>query len=76
MRMLMDITMPHEPFNSLLREGIAGKKINEILEAIKPEAAYFSEHDGKRGALLIVEMSDSSESERLLSRGFSVSMQT
>ena len=61
MRMLMDITMPHEPFNSLVRDGIAGRAINEILETIKPEAAYFSEQDGKRGAILIVELSDPSK---------------
>jgi hypothetical protein len=59
--MLLDITMPHEPFNTLTREGIAGKKIGEILEATKPEAAYFSEHDGKRGAILIVDLADPSK---------------
>jgi hypothetical protein len=57
----MDITMPHEPFNSLTREGVAGRKMTEILEATKPEAAYFSEHDGKRGAVLIVDLSEPSK---------------
>lgn len=61
MRMLMDITMPHEPFNSMVRDGIAGRKINEILETVKPEAAYFTEQDGKRTAILIVELSDPSK---------------
>ena len=61
MRMLLDITMPHEPFNTLTREGIVGKKISEILEALKPEAAYFTERDGKRGAVIIVDLSDPSK---------------
>jgi len=61
MRMLMDVTIPHEPFNTLLRKGVAGKKLAEILEALKPEAAYFSEHEGKRGATLVVDMADSSK---------------
>ena len=47
MRMLLDITVPHEPFNSLVRKGVAGKKLGEILDALKPEAVYFSEHDGR-----------------------------
>ena len=61
MRMLLDITIPHEPFNSLLRQGVVGKKLNDILDVLKPEAAYFSEHDGKRGAVVIVEMADASK---------------
>jgi hypothetical protein len=61
MRMLMDITIPHEPFNTMVREGIVGAKMNEILDALKPEAAYFSEQDGKRGAIIIVDLSDPSK---------------
>jgi hypothetical protein len=61
MRMLMDITMPHEPFNTLTREGVVGKKISEILEDTKPEAVYFGEQDGKRGAIMIVDLADPSK---------------
>jgi hypothetical protein len=60
MRMLLEVTMPHEPFNSLVRQGVAGKKISEILDAIKPEAVYFSERDGRRGAVIIVDVADPS----------------
>jgi hypothetical protein len=61
MRMLLDITIPHEPFNSLVRKGVVGKKLAGILEELKPEAIYFSEHDGKRGAVAIVNMADPSQ---------------
>lgn len=43
MRMLMHVQFPLEPFNTAVRDGSAGQKIQKILEAIKPEAAYFSE---------------------------------
>ena len=59
--MLLDITVPHEPFNSLLRKGSAAGKLGEILEATKPEAVYFTEQEGKRGALVVVEMADASK---------------
>lgn len=60
MRMILDVTIPNEPFNTLVREGIVGKKMSEILEDLKPEAAYFTEQDGKRGAIIIVDLQDSS----------------
>ena len=35
MRMMLTAHIPHEPFNSLVRDGSAGKHIEEILAAIK-----------------------------------------
>ena len=60
MRMIMNVSIPNEPFNTMVRKGSAGKTIQKILEAIKPEAAYFSEQNGHRGAVLIVDMKDAS----------------
>ncbi len=56
MRMLMNVVIPHEPFNSFVRDGTVGAKLNKILEAIKPDAVYFTEQHGKRGAVLIVNL--------------------
>jgi hypothetical protein len=61
MRMLMQVKMPIEPFNSYVRDGSAGAKIRKILEAIKPEAAYFSAQDGHRGGIIVVNMDNASE---------------
>jgi len=61
MKILLDITVPHEPFNSLVRTGVAGKKLSGILDAIKPEAVYFTEQEGKRGAMVVVDIADSSK---------------
>jgi hypothetical protein len=61
MRMLMHIQLPLEPFNTAVRDGTAGPKIQRILEAIKPEAAYFSEQNGRRGGTLVVNVKDPSD---------------
>lgn len=61
MRILMQFTIPHEPFNTYVREGIAGEKIGRVIEALNPEAAYFSEFDGHRGGIFIVNVRNSSD---------------
>lgn len=60
MRMLMHVECPLEPFNSAVRDGTAGQKMQKILEAIKPEAAYFYDNNGKRGGTLVVNLKDPS----------------
>ncbi len=60
MRMLVDFNFPLEPFNTLVRNGTVGQKIQQILEDIKPEAVYFSERNGMRGGILIVDVADPS----------------
>jgi len=59
-RMLMNVTFPHEPFNSAVRDGSIGQTIGKILEAIKPESVYFTEQDGYRGAVLVVDVPEAS----------------
>ena len=61
MKMLLDITLPHQPFNAAVKDGTVGSKLNRILEATKPEAVYFTEQQGQRGAVLIVDMPDASK---------------
>lgn len=61
MRMLMEVRFPHEPFNSMVLEGTAGKTIEKILDVIKPEAVYFTERGGWRGVILIVDVDDPSK---------------
>jgi hypothetical protein len=60
MRMLLSVKIPHEPFNTLVRNGSAGKKLLSIVEALHPEAVYFTEQAGKRGAIMIVDVADPS----------------
>ena len=61
MRMLMHVEFPLEPFNTAVRDGSVGQKMQKILEAIKPEAASFSEHNGRRGGTLVVNVNDASD---------------
>jgi hypothetical protein len=59
--MLLHAQLPHEPFNTLVRDGSAGKKLQKILEDLKPEAVYFTNYNGRRGAILIVDVAEPSQ---------------
>ncbi len=61
MRMLLNVRIPHEPFNSAVRKETAGPTIAKILEDTKPEAVYFTELNGTRGAVLIVDVGKASQ---------------
>ena len=61
MRMMLTVTIPHEPCNTLIRANKFAPILKKILDELKPEAAYFTEMDGSRGAVLIVEVSDPSK---------------
>jgi hypothetical protein len=61
MRMLVKVTIPHEPFNTAVRNGTAGETIQRIMGQIRPEAAYFTNLDGRRGAILSVDVADPSK---------------
>ena len=61
MRMMVDVDMPIEPFNTMVKNGTAGAAIQKILEEVKPEAIYFRERQGLRGATMIVNMTDNSQ---------------
>ena len=64
MRMLMQVKIPHAEFNRAVRDGSAGGKLKQILEETKPEAVYFTERDGQRGALMIVDLAEPSQVPR------------
>jgi hypothetical protein len=65
MRVLMLIQFPIEPFNAAVKNGTVGAKMRQILDATKPEAAYFTERDGRRGGILVVNMDKASDIPRL-----------
>jgi hypothetical protein len=59
--MILNVSFPHEPFNAMVRNGSAGATMAKILETIKPEAVYFTEYDGRRTAMLIVNVNQASD---------------
>ncbi|REG51643.1 hypothetical protein B0G80_8144 [Paraburkholderia sp. BL6669N2] len=60
MRMLLNIRIPHEPFNAMVRDGTVGQVIGKIPEEMKPEAVYFTEQSGARGAVVVVDVDNAS----------------
>jgi hypothetical protein len=60
MKFIVEVTFPHEPFNSYVRAGTAGEKIGEVLAAIQPEVVYFTDSGVGRGALMIVDLDNAS----------------
>ena len=60
MRMLFQITFSTESFNAAVKDGSAGAKLGRIIEETKPEAIYFTEQQGERGAIVIVDVPDAS----------------
>jgi hypothetical protein len=61
MRMLLHARLPHEPFNTAVKNGTVGEKMKRILDELKPEAVYFTEYQGRRGAIMIVNVEDPSK---------------
>ena len=61
MKMLVNVTCPIEPFNSMVRNGTAGEIIGRVIDDIKPEIIYFTEQDGNRGAVMVVEVPNASD---------------
>lgn len=61
MRVLIQVKLPHKEFNAAVRDGSVGKTIKHILEETKPEAVYFTEYNGQRGAIMIADIADPSK---------------
>ena len=60
MKMLVNVTCPVEPFNSMVRNGTAGETMVRIIESTRPETIYFTEFDGNRSVVMIVEVASAS----------------
>jgi hypothetical protein len=61
MRMIMTVSIPVEAGNAAVLNGTLGSTIQQILEDLKPEAAYFADEDGKRTGFIIFDMKESSQ---------------
>jgi hypothetical protein len=61
MRMMMIASMPVEQFNAAVKDGSTQAKMKKIMDQLKPEAAYFTAMNGKRTAVLIVDLADPSK---------------
>ncbi len=61
MRCMLSFRIPTEQGNALIKEGRLPETLQSIMEDLKPEAAYFTDVDGARGGIFIVNMDDVSE---------------
>jgi hypothetical protein len=61
MRILLTAEFPHEPFNTLVKNGTAGQILGRILDAIKPENVYFTELEGKRCGIFVIDLKNASD---------------
>lgn len=61
MKTLMIVSLPHQPFNAAVKDGTAGAKMKKIMDAQKPEAAYFAELCGKRTGIFVVNLTDTAQ---------------
>jgi hypothetical protein len=61
MRVLLKASFDTEKANEAIRNGTLTKLIQESMEQIKPEAAYFTADHGKRTAYVVFDMQDSSQ---------------
>ena len=65
MRTMIRWTVPAGPGNKAVTDGTMTATIEAMLADLKPEAAYFFTHDGKRGGLMVFDMSDSAMIPRI-----------
>ena len=61
MRMMMRWTVPVERGNETIKDGSLAKTIEEMMEKLRPEAAYFWPEQGERGGMMVFDMADPSQ---------------
>ena len=62
MRMMLEAVVDTEAGNEALRNGSMVKAIEQMVQELPPEAAYFTaSDDGQRSCLLVFDMADSSQ---------------
>lgn len=65
MRVFLKVEMPAAKGNQLARDGLLGKRISEILDELKPEAAYFLDSGGDRAAYLFLDIDSPADIPRI-----------
>ncbi|MFD9795763.1 hypothetical protein ACFWXK_32965 [Streptomyces sp. NPDC059070] len=65
MRVLLRAEMDTEKGNEAIRSGSLDKTMTAALEAIRPEAAYFTVQNGRRTAYIVFDLADQSDLPRI-----------
>ncbi|MFY9892888.1 MAG: hypothetical protein WAK63_02000 [Xanthobacteraceae bacterium] len=61
MRMMLKFTLPIEKGNAAINDGSLGRTMELIMSKLKPEAAYFTPMDGKRGGVIFFDLAEPSQ---------------
>ena len=61
MRMMLKFTIPIEKGNQAFKDGSLGRTLESIMNKLKPEAAYFTPSDGKRGGMMFFDLAEPSQ---------------
>ncbi|MEU3351061.1 DUF3303 family protein [Streptomyces sp. NPDC037389] len=70
MRMLLRARMDTHTSNEAIRDGSMGELIQQVVEQLKPEAAYFAALDGGRSCLMVFDMQDPSQMPAICEKFF------
>ncbi|MFF4186752.1 hypothetical protein ACFYZ9_26550 [Streptomyces sp. NPDC001691] len=65
MRVLLKAVLDTEKTNDVIRNGTMQKTMQAAMEALRPEAAYFTAEDGCRTALIFFDLADPSQIPRI-----------
>jgi hypothetical protein len=61
MRTMLKFTLPVEKGNQAYNDGSLTKTVMAMMEKLKPEAAYFTPMDGKRGGMMFFNLTEPSQ---------------
>ena len=70
MRMMIKFSFPVDAGNAAIRTGKVEKVFQQLIEDLKPEAAYFHAVDGDRGGFFVVNMQESPQIAEIAERLF------
>ena len=61
MRTMLKFLLPVEKSNAAIKDGAIARTLEPIMTKLKPEAAYFTSFDRKRGGLIFFDLADPSQ---------------
>ncbi len=70
MRVMLDVTIPVESGNAVIKGGELPKLLMALIDQIHPEASYFYPRNGKRHFQMVFDLKDSSQIPTVAERLF------
>ena len=61
MRIMVKVTIPVEAGNAAFKDGRLGKTFAAFVDQFRPESSYFFPEGGKRNALFVIDLKDSTQ---------------